>query len=103
MYKNIGTRVSKDMVNDIDYLAKEEKTDKSKVVRELLVLAVKKRLFDLALEKYSQGQVSLGRAAELARLPLADFMKMAMEMKVSLNYSIQSLEEDFEAALKKAR
>lgn len=101
MYENVGTRVPADVVKDIEYLAQEEKTDKSKVVRTLLAEAVHRRLIELALEQYFQRKISLGRAAELARLPLADFMRIAAERKISLNYSIKSLEEDFKRALKK--
>ena len=88
------------MVRDIDYVIKEEGTDKSKVIRELLSEAVKEKLVELALEKYSKRLVSLGRAAELARMPLADFMMAAAERKVPLNYSVESLERDFKAALR---
>jgi len=100
MYQNVGTRMSSTVIKDIEYVAKEEKTDKSKVVRQLLSDAVKNKLVDLALKKYSKRFVSLGRAAELARLPLADFMKIASERKITMNYSIETLEEDFKAALK---
>jgi|SRR3989338_858922 len=100
MYETIGTRVPEDVVKDIEYVAEEEKTDKSKVIRELLSSAVKKRLVELALEKYAEKEVSLGRAAELARLSLADFMMTAAERKIPINYSIESLEKDFKAALK---
>lgn len=95
MFENIGTRVPETIVRDIKYLAEQEKTGKSQVIRELLSYAVKKKLVDLALEKYSEREVSLGRAAELARLPLADFMKIAAERNIPINYSISSLERDF--------
>ena len=100
MYENVGTRVSTNVIKDIEYVAKEEKTDKSKVVRELLSDAVKEKLVDLALEKYSKKYISLGKAAELARLSLAEFMKVAAERKIPMNYSVKSLEKDFAAALK---
>ena len=100
MYENIGARVPEAVVKDIEYVAKEEKTDKSKVLRELLSDAIKKKLIDLALEKYSKREVPLGRAAELARVPLADFMKISAERKIPINYSVGSLEKDFKAALK---
>ena len=41
----------------------------------------------------------MGRAAELAKIPLADFMKQAAERKMAMNYSIASLEKDFKAVL----
>jgi predicted HTH domain antitoxin len=100
MYENVGTRVSPAIIKDIEYVAKEEKTDKSKVVRELLSDAIKEKLVDLALEKYSKKYISLGKATELARLPLAEFMKVVAERKIPLNYSITSLEKDFASALK---
>jgi predicted HTH domain antitoxin len=103
MKENIGTRVSKDIAEDIEYLAKEWNVDKSKIVRDLLALAVKKRLMDLALEKYSKREISLGRAAEIARLPLSDFMEEAAERNVAMNYSLESLKGDFEKALKMAK
>ena len=99
MYKNVGTRIPNHMVKEIEYLAYEENSDKSRIIRDLLATALKNKLFEVALEKYSKGEVSLGRAAELARLALADFMKLTAERKVSLHYSAESLEEDFTAAL----
>ncbi len=50
---------------------------------------------ELALKKYSERKVSLGRAAKLARMPLVDFMKAAAERRIVINYSVESLEEDF--------
>ncbi len=70
------------------------------MIRELLSSGVKEKLADLALEKYSKREVSLGRAAELAKMPLADFMVKAADRKIPINYSIESLEKDFKAASK---
>ena len=100
MYENVASRVPETIVKDIDYVAQEENTDKSKVIRELLSSAVKEKLLDLALQKYSKREVSLGRAAELAKMPLADFMVKAAERQIPMNYSVESLEKDFKAALK---
>ncbi|MBI2143332.1 UPF0175 family protein [Candidatus Woesearchaeota archaeon] len=100
MYENVAARVPESVVKDIGFVAKEEGTDKSKVIRELLSTAVREKLLELALEKYSKRLVSLGRASELARVPLADFLKVAAERKIPLNYSLDSLEKDFKAALK---
>ncbi len=100
MYENVAARVPEAIVKDIDYVAQEENTDKSKVIRELLSSAVKEKLADLALEKYSKREISLGRAAELAKMPLADFMVRVSKMKIPINYSVESLEKDFKAAMK---
>ncbi|MBI2664678.1 UPF0175 family protein [Candidatus Woesearchaeota archaeon] len=100
MSENVAARISESVAGDIDFVAKEEATDKSTVIRELLSSAVKQKLVDLALDKYSKRLVSLGRAAELAKIPLADFMVVAAERKMPMNYSVKSLEKDFAAAMK---
>jgi len=56
-----------------------------------------KKLLNGALEKYSKGEISLGRAAELAKMPLADFMKIAAKRKIPINYSEKNLKQDFES------
>ena len=48
----------------------------------------------LALELYSEGKVSLGRAAELCHTPLELFMEFAGRHEVPLHYGADDLEED---------
>lgn len=94
----IGTRIADDTFEDLEYVAQEENADKSKVVRELLADAIKEKLVDLALDKYAKRVVSLGKAAELAKIPLADFLRLAAERKIPVNYSLESLQQDLKAA-----
>ena len=100
MYENVAARIPEATFKDINYVAKEENTDKSKVIRELLSEGIKSKLVELSLKKYSKREISLGRAAELAKMPLADFMVKAAERRIPMNYSVESLEKDFKAALK---
>jgi predicted HTH domain antitoxin len=49
----------------------------------------------LALELFREQKVSLGRAAELCRTPLAAFMEFAAAHEVSpIRYGVAELEED---------
>ena len=48
----------------------------------------------LALELYRENKVSLGRAAELCRTPVEQFMEFAGRHNVSLHYGAEELEED---------
>ena len=56
-----------------------------------------KKALNEALEKYSKREISLGRAAELAKMPLADFMKVVAERKIPINYTKEDLNRDFES------
>jgi|SRR3989344_178702 len=101
MYENVGTRIPEDLLKDIEYLSDEEHSDKSKVIRELLSIAVKTKLLDLAMQKYSKKKISIGKAAELAKVSLVDFMKISADRKIPMNYSVDSLDKDFKRALSK--
>jgi predicted HTH domain antitoxin len=49
----------------------------------------------IALELFREGDISIGRAAELSRTPLAAFLDFARSHGVTpLNYDLEQLEED---------
>lgn len=48
----------------------------------------------LTLELYRENKVSLGRAAELCRMPVEKFMEFAARHDVPLHYGADELEED---------
>ncbi|MBI2139190.1 hypothetical protein HYU13_06375 [Candidatus Woesearchaeota archaeon] len=100
MYKTIATRVPPETINEINYFAEEEKTDKSQIMRELLMDGVKQKLLKHALAKYSRREISMGRAAEISRMTLGDFMIAEKEHLAPMNYPLFSLEKDFSSAQK---
>lgn len=100
MAEGVIARVPNEIKKDIEFFAKVERTDKSNIIRKLLESAVRQKRLEYALNEYTKRKVSLGRAAELAKMRLADFMVSAAERKIPLNYSVESLEKDFRAAMK---
>jgi predicted HTH domain antitoxin len=48
----------------------------------------------LALELYRERAISLGRAAELAGVSIAEFMEFAGEREVELDFGLENLEQD---------
>jgi len=67
--------------DNYDFLAeisKEERSDLSKAVRDLVTRG---RIL-LAVERYKQGEASLGKAAELAGLPVGQMMTILAEFGV---------------------
>jgi len=59
-------------------MSKEERSDLSKAVRDLVTRG---RIL-LAVERYKEGQASLGKAAELAGLPVGQMMTILTEFGV---------------------
>ncbi len=78
MRKTMSIRMDRENYEFLREMTKEEKSDLSKTVRELVTRG---RLL-LAIEKYRSGGASLGRAAELAGVPLGQMMTMLTEFGV---------------------
>src|SRR3989304_492326 len=95
MAKTVSIRMDEENYAFLHKLAKEEKEDLSKAVREV----VYKGRVMLAIEKYKTGQASLGRAAELAGVSLGQMITLLAEYGVPSNLEI----EDYLASLENVR
>jgi predicted HTH domain antitoxin len=78
MSKTMSIRMDRDNYEFLSEITKEERSDLSKAVRELVTRG---RIL-LAVERYKKGEASLGKAAELAGLPLGQMMTILTEFGV---------------------
>ena len=95
MTKTMSVRMDRDNYEFLSELTREERTDLSKAVRELVTRG---RVL-LAIEKYRSGEASLGRAAELAGLPLGQMMTVLADFGVESRME----KEDYVQGLKNLR
>jgi len=101
MSANIAARIPEELDRDLNYLAKEKHTDKSTIIKNLLAKAMKNEKLNYALERYSEQEISLGRAAELSGINISDFMEIAAAKKIPINYTKDDVQRDFEAVFGK--
>lgn len=92
MTKTMSIRMDEENYEFISDLSKEEKDDLSKTVREL----VYKGRVMLGVERYKKGEVSLGRAADLAGIPVGRMIDLLAEYGVRANLE----KEDYLESLK---
>ena len=78
MTKTLSVRMDPDNYEFISEMSKEERSDMSKAVRDLVTRG---RVL-LAIERYRKGEASLGRAAELAGLPVGQMMTVLAEFGI---------------------
>jgi len=97
MAEGVVARVPDEIKKDIEFFAKQEQTDKSNIIRKLLTFAVKQKRLEYALKEYAERRVSLGRAAELARMQISDFMEEAAHRHIPINYTKEDIRRDFKA------
>jgi len=81
MARTVSIRMDEENYAFLHRLAKEEKEDLSKAVREV----VYKGRVMLAIEKYKKGRASLGKAAELAGLSVGEMIALLAEYGVPSN------------------
>jgi len=87
MSKTMSIRMDRENSDFLKELTKEQRSDFSKAVRDM----VSRGRILLAVERYKQGEASLGRAAELAGIPLGQMTTILTE------YGVESRiqEEDY--------
>ena len=78
MTKTMSIRMDRENFEFLNELTKEQRSDLSKAVRDMVTRG---RIL-LAVERYKKGEASLGRAAELAGLPVGQMMTILTEFGV---------------------
>jgi predicted HTH domain antitoxin len=78
MSKTMSVRMDRENYDFLREITKEEGSDLSKAVRDMVTRG--RVLF--AVERYKEGVASLGRAAELAGVPLGQMMTILTEFGV---------------------
>jgi len=76
--KTMSVRMDRENYDFLHEITKKEGSDLSKAVRDM----VRRGRVLLAVERYKKGEVSLGRAAELAGVPLGQMMTILTEFGV---------------------
>ncbi len=89
----VAARVSKEISDLINEISAEEKVDRSTVVRRLLDMGVRDWRVQTALDKYSQGSVTLLKAAEIAGISIYGMIALLEERGMPYRYDISDLEE----------
>ncbi len=96
MTKTLSIRMDSDNYEFLNEMTKEERSDLSKAVREL----VSRGRVMLAVERYKKGQASLGRAAALAGLRVGDFMTILAEFGVHSRIEDEDYRRSLESVAK---
>lgn len=95
----VSTRIPKEMEQEVEELMREEHLEKSVALRKLLHLGLEEYRRERALRLLSQGEVSVGRAAEMARMNLWEFTDLLRARRIP--WVSDDLVDDLKASLKK--
>ena len=99
----VTARLPRDMLREVERLAKKMKVDRSELIRRLLDFALQQKRIEEAVQAYQEGTVTLWKAAEMAGLSLREMMELARARKIAVPYTIDELRRDIEYVQRKTR
>ncbi|MFV2041542.1 MAG: UPF0175 family protein [Candidatus Hydrothermarchaeales archaeon] len=89
----ISFRSKKELKELADLLAGLESRNLSDTYRDIFRVGIEEKRKRVALDKYSKGEVSLGRAAEIAGVSLWEMLELLRDRKVDLNIDADEILE----------
>ncbi len=89
----ISFRSKKELKELADILAGLESRNLSDTYRDIFRVGIEEKRKRVALDKYSKGEVSLGRAAEIAGVSLWEMLELLRDRKVDLNIDADEILE----------
>lgn len=92
--KHVTARVPEDLFEAIERVQTAEQTDRSTAIKRLLERGVDDWRVETAVRRYRDGEVSLGRAAELADLSPWRFLDVLDDRGVEATYTEADLAAD---------
>ena len=97
----ISLTVPKEILEKSDKIAKEKLEDRSTVMRELLNLGLKQYLLQEALKQYTEGKISMGKAAELADVSVWKFLDEMKDKKIPIRYDLDDIKSEIDRIVNK--
>jgi len=92
MGKVISVRINQKLEEIIKNFAKEQKSEQSEVIRDL----IQNGSTFLAIKGYAEGKFSIGKAASLIDVPLSELMDIITDLGIKSEIGIEDVVEGFE-------
>lgn len=91
--EQVNLRLEADLISALERAAKEEYLDRGTMIRKLLRMALEQRSVDRALQQYQAGEISIGRAAEEAKLTYWEMLDLARRRGIAYQLDLDEMTE----------
>ncbi len=96
MDDSVSVRLPKEELKEVENILKYENATKSSILREILKLGIKKKMLEIALDKFQKNEATAWKAATIANIPLTEFLELLKERGIEFHYGLKELKEDTE-------
>lgn len=95
MSVHISGRINKDQFKVLEKIAKFERVDRSAVLRKIIDIGSKEYFKKKAIEGYRRGEMSVGRAAEIAGVSIWEMYEILGKEEITIKIDRKAIEERF--------
>lgn len=92
--KIVGSRLTPELIRDLEMIERVEQTDRSATVRKLLYKATKEWKMEYYAKQYGEGKVGLARAATECGVSIWEMMDYLRQKKIPSQYDFGEWEKD---------
>ena len=78
-------------MKEVEELSEFEKKDRLSIIKEVFEIGIEEKRKEVALELYKKGDVSLEKGAEIAKLPLLDFIDLIEKEKIFRKIDVDNI------------
>lgn len=93
MTKQMNLRLEEDLIKEFEELAKEENLDRSALVRKILIEGLQQERLNFALQKYMLKEISIERAAEIAKISIHEIILKMSQLGITSNLTLDDFEK----------
>lgn len=85
----LGARLGEDIIKMVEETAEEEHVDKTKALKDLIILGRRQFLVGKYLQQYREGKCSLDKAAEEVGITVTEMMQEAAKAGITSTETIE--------------
>lgn len=96
----LGARLEEDIIKMVEKTAEEEHIDKTKALKNLILLGRRQFLINKYLQLYREGKCSLDKAAEIVGVTITEMMQEAAKAGIRSTQTLEEYREGLRSLLK---
>ncbi len=93
MTEQLNLRVDKSVVKEFEDLARQENLDRAALVKKVMLLGLQHERVSLAIQKYAMQEVSVERAAEIAKVSVHEMLALLAKLGIPSNMTLEDFQK----------
>jgi len=93
MTKQMNLRLDEELIKEFEELAENENLDRSALIKKVLIEGIQQERFNFAIKKYVLKEISLERAAEIAKISIHELIAKITQLGIPSNLTIEDFKK----------